>query len=783
MRKRDHTGKTGTYYFDQAGFATNPDVIIEHDGEYFYYKIEVAKNNLGWSSGYAVGFNLSGHGAGETNKASKFNASPEKESCINDQANYILSFIKDGIFIPDDWPSENLRPEYDRKKCMIEIAPLMKFIYSSKMNQVRNDFYNKMLNQIDTLNKELNISSSINNNPMAEFKDFKISELMPDPGQPRTFFDQESMNELAASIRENGVLQPILIRPLPKGQKAKGGVKYMIVCGERRWRSSLSVNAAFKDRDTIPAVMREISDDQALELQLIENLQRESVHPIEEAICFKSLMEQKNYSVMDVANRVGKSDFFVKQRLRLNTLSDKWQKVFFKNHLPLTQALKIAAMPADLQKELYLETVNEENVKQQGFKLTINENLFNKYKGDLTDAPFDIHDASLSKKFGACDNCPFNTAYQNLFPGDTVFPRCTNIPDYKLKTEAAYAKNLKLSSEDPAIVLLNGSYYSSESVKKLVTLGMNILPQDAFEEIEEPKQITWEQFLLDEDYDESDSDNDKDTIPDLQKEFEQQASTFEKRKSEFDKKIATGKFIKGFYADGNRDKGKFVYVMLKKAGQAAVSKGSPAGADAPATAEDITAEIARIREREKRNKDIDLEKIHSNLVTVLKDHKSMKDPKYKINPANKSAIIMQRGLMVFLLLENADYISKPLIKKHLGLNDTPYNQDAAAMDVYFGKLSNLNDEQVQFIIRTLLMQKFSTQTPNHSGGYSLRILAESLGDLPIKKLEKSQMDLADVRIGRVEDRIKGLNKKKTLLSKKPDAKAKKTATKKAANKK
>lgn len=98
-----------------------------------------------------------------------------------------------------------------------------------------------------------------------EFKNVPLKSIKADPNQPRHFYDEAAMEELTASVREKGILQPILLRP--------SGKTYMIVCGERRYRAALSVNAAFKDRNEIPAIIRELTDEEALELQIIENLQ------------------------------------------------------------------------------------------------------------------------------------------------------------------------------------------------------------------------------------------------------------------------------------------------------------------------------------------------------------------------------------------------------------------------------------------------------------------------------------------------------------------------------
>lgn len=136
----------------------------------------------------------------------------------------------------------------------------------------------------------------------------KISEIEPNKDQPRKDFDEGALGELADSIREHGVLQPLLVRPLVNG-------RYQIIAGERRWRASRMVGLT-----QLPVVIREMSDTQAMEVALIENLQREDLNAIEEALGYKALIEQYGYTQEQVAQRVGKSRPTVANALRMLSL-------------------------------------------------------------------------------------------------------------------------------------------------------------------------------------------------------------------------------------------------------------------------------------------------------------------------------------------------------------------------------------------------------------------------------------------------------------------------------
>ncbi len=132
-----------------------------------------------------------------------------------------------------------------------------------------------------------------------------VERIEPNPEQPRMVFEQAALDELAASIREHGVLQPILVRPI-------GPNTYQIVAGERRWRASKQAGLA-----TIPALIEDIDDDTALEIAIIENLQREDLTPLDEAAMFDRMIHQHGYSIRKLADKLGKDKGYLENRLRL----------------------------------------------------------------------------------------------------------------------------------------------------------------------------------------------------------------------------------------------------------------------------------------------------------------------------------------------------------------------------------------------------------------------------------------------------------------------------------
>ena len=137
----------------------------------------------------------------------------------------------------------------------------------------------------------------------ASIREVAVGRILPNPAQPRLSYEEDSLTELADSIREHGVLQPILVRPV--------GSQYELIAGERRWRAS-----RMAQRESIPAIVVEFDDETALEVSIIENLQREDVSPLEEAAMFRK-MTDLGYSVRQLAQKIGKDKGYVENRMRL----------------------------------------------------------------------------------------------------------------------------------------------------------------------------------------------------------------------------------------------------------------------------------------------------------------------------------------------------------------------------------------------------------------------------------------------------------------------------------
>ncbi|MBE3556514.1 MAG: ParB/RepB/Spo0J family partition protein [Firmicutes bacterium] len=166
-----------------------------------------------------------------------------------------------------------------------------------------------------------------------------VDEIRPNPYQPRHDFDPESLKELAASIAEHGILQPILVRP--------SAVGFELVAGERRWRAAQLAGHA-----TLPAVVRALDERSMMELALIENLQRADLNPIEEAEAYQRLIHEFSLREEEVAQRVGKSRPYIANTLRLLRLPTQTQQAVRSGHLSAGHARALVGLPEEQIKRL-----------------------------------------------------------------------------------------------------------------------------------------------------------------------------------------------------------------------------------------------------------------------------------------------------------------------------------------------------------------------------------------------------------------------------------------------
>jgi ParB family chromosome partitioning protein len=236
----------------------------------------------------------------------------------------------------------------------------------------------------------------------------ELKKIVTGDFNPRKSISESELTELANSIRQVGILQPVLVRPK--------GKKFEIVCGERRFRASV-----LADTKTIPAIVRAMSDDEALEFSIIENLQRKEVSPIEEAAAYKRLADTGRYNVENLAVRFGKSETYIRNRMRLNELTDEILSLVNGDGISMTVALELCKYSADVQSDIYDRHLSGKPTTYYGDWRNLTgrdfvKRLENDYCNDLSRYRFDKSE---------CAKCPFNTNCYSLFPDGEG--RCNNL--------------------------------------------------------------------------------------------------------------------------------------------------------------------------------------------------------------------------------------------------------------------------------------------------------------------------------------------------------------------
>jgi len=286
-----------------------------------------------------------------------------------------------------------------------------------------------------------------------------LARIVPSPFNPRKRIKEGPLGELADSIKLHGVMQPILVRPIAppvqEGDPPTHSMFYEIVAGERRWRASTIAGI-----DDIPVVVRELTPMQAMELQAVENAQREDPHPIEEAEGFDHLMNpptgETGYTLDQVAKAVGKSVAHVRESVALCRLIPDARDAFFADALTKGTALLIARMPVTQQAPALKKLLAA--IKANGGTPLSNkaasELLQATFMLRLASAPFDKADAQLLPEAGACTTCPKRTgANPDLFADVPNADTCTDPDCHTAKCKAASEARVAKAQADGVDVL------------------------------------------------------------------------------------------------------------------------------------------------------------------------------------------------------------------------------------------------------------------------------------------------------------------------------------------
>jgi ParB family chromosome partitioning protein len=270
-----------------------------------------------------------------------------------------------------------------------------------------------------------------------------ISELAPSLTNPRKNF--KDLEDLTASVSEKGVLQPLLVRPGADNT-------YEIIAGECRYRAARAAGL-----DSVPAIVRDLNDQETLEIQLIENVQRKDLQPMEEAYGYQLMLDRTAYDVPSLAAKIGKSEAYVYQRLKLLDLIDEARRLLETDEITFSHAILLARLqPAD--QAAVLEQNYEERWRPGGrgtkeicsvrdLAVWIEQNIHL----DLKNAVFSLKDESLLEGVGSCIECPKRTGFSpQLFPDIAKKDTCTDRGCYARKRQAHIERKLAAAQKKGA---------------------------------------------------------------------------------------------------------------------------------------------------------------------------------------------------------------------------------------------------------------------------------------------------------------------------------------------
>jgi ParB/RepB/Spo0J family partition protein len=287
----------------------------------------------------------------------------------------------------------------------------------------------------------------------------KRSAIVRSKTNPRTHFDEAYIKELATSIKEHGILQPILVRPLPASRlqetfedTPKGAPRptHEIVCGECRWRACGLAGA-----DDMPVLVRHLDDIQVLQVQLVENLKRKDLHPLEEAEGFERLMKDHGMSVEDIAAKVDKSTSQIYVTLKLLDLTPECRTELFAGKLTRSTALLVARSPAHLQAQIAKDIMRTDHQGEAMSYRTAVRHIHDHYMLQLSTAVFDIKDANLLPKAGACPSCPKRTgANSDMFEDVKSADTCTDPKCFDAKKVAHFEAIAKKAADAGQTVIM-----------------------------------------------------------------------------------------------------------------------------------------------------------------------------------------------------------------------------------------------------------------------------------------------------------------------------------------
>ena len=260
-------------------------------------------------------------------------------------------------------------------------------------------------------------TSNSNSESSNGIQKINISQITPNPSQPRKNFKDEDLKELSSSIKNQGLIQPIIIKPTKDGQ-------YQIIAGERRWRACQLAKI-----HEIPAIIRDdINDDKIAELSLVENIQRSELNPIEEAEGYQSLLSNYNYTQEDISKAVGKSRSYIGNIIRLLSLSIKAKEFLLEKKLSIGQ---VRPLIGHKDADIYLDIILKNRLNARDVEKLIKKGNIKFPKNKVKN----IDIINLEKELAEITGLSINIDFDDLKKTGTIKLVCKNLEEFNFIIE------------------------------------------------------------------------------------------------------------------------------------------------------------------------------------------------------------------------------------------------------------------------------------------------------------------------------------------------------------
>ena len=509
-----------------------------------------------------------------------------------------------------------------------------------------------------------------------------VANIQPSNYNPRKRFDETGLDELAESIKQQGVLQPITVRPI-----ANTG-RYEIVFGERRYRATVIAGS-----EEIPAIISELSDEEAQEMAVTENLQRKDVTPTEEANAYKQLIDSGRHTVETLSVLFGKSENYIRTRLNFSTLIPELAELLDADIITISVASEICRYGEDVQREVYENHLKEGILHHSSWRgrkaKEIAELIEQKFTIDLERYAFDKTE---------CASCRHNTNNLLLF-NDGGCGQCANRACLS-EMNAAFLKEkaMQIVQQQPDITLCRDPYFTNETtVERLIASGYD------FETINNCITFPKSPIVpLIEDYDNSED------YEEALKDYEEEQADYIEICNEISRRNEAGEIT--LYAKiGERD------ITL-----CYVEKTAAQIAESDKAAQTIAAQIAELEQKDKRNKEIAAENIVDDVKKVIREIDTTE---------TKFGADEDRMMYFFLLssLRKENYAAVGIDK------ECDYLKDEEKMDV----IANLTAKTKAIIRRDFLIANFKDAFRNNGSAallldFAKKHMPEELADITNK---------------------------------------------------